>query len=77
MGKMKIGMGLMVFLMLWAVSQRSYAEPQEIRIGATVSATGKFATEVGPFKKLLAAWAEKINAQGGLYLKKSNAPYAG
>jgi branched-chain amino acid transport system substrate-binding protein len=45
---------------------------QEIRIGATVSASGKFATEVGPFKKLLTAWAEKINGQGGLYLKKQN-----
>ena len=71
--KMKIGMGLMISFIFCAVYQTAYAEPREIRIGATVSATGKFATEVGPFKKLLAAWAEKINEQGGLYLKKSNA----
>ncbi len=52
-GKMKIGMGLIIFLIFWAVFQTAYAESREIRIGATVSATGKFATEVGPFKKLL------------------------
>lgn len=66
-------MGLMISFIFCAVLQTAYAEPREIRIGTTVSATGKFATEVGPFKKLLEAWAEKINAQGGLCLKKSNA----
>ncbi len=64
MEKMKIGVGLIIFLMVWTVFQTAYAEPREIRIGATVSATGKFATEVGPFKKLLEAWAGKINEQG-------------
>jgi branched-chain amino acid transport system substrate-binding protein len=73
MRKMKNGMGLMISFIFCALLQTAYAEPREIRIGTTVSATGKFATEVGPFKKLLEAWAEKINAQGGLYLKKSNA----
>jgi branched-chain amino acid transport system substrate-binding protein len=69
---MKIRMGVMIFLLLGAAFQSAYADPREIRIGATVSATGKFAAEVGPFKKLLAAWAETINGPGGLYLKKSN-----
>jgi branched-chain amino acid transport system substrate-binding protein len=72
MGNKNIRMGLMAFLLISAISQGSNAKPQEIRIGATVSATGKFASEVGPFKNLLAAWAEKINGQGGLYLKKLN-----
>ncbi len=65
-------MGLLFFLLFFAVNQSAQAELREIRIGATVSATGKFATEVGPFKKLLTVWADKINGQGGLYLKKSN-----
>ncbi|MBA4393498.1 MAG: hypothetical protein C0407_08080 [Desulfobacca sp.] len=58
-------------LSLGWVPQPSYGNPLEIRVGATVSATGKFAMEVGPFKKILMAWAEKINQQGGLFLKKS------
>jgi len=37
-----------------------------LRIGATVSQTGHFATEVGPFKKLIAAWENSANANGGV-----------
>ena len=43
--------------------------PKEIRIGATVSMSGKFSTEVGPFKQLMDAYAAEINAQGGIYVK--------
>jgi branched-chain amino acid transport system substrate-binding protein len=43
--------------------------PKEIRIGATVSMSGKFSTEVGPFKRLMDAYAAEINAQGGIYVK--------
>ncbi len=46
------------------------ADPQAIRIGATVSETGKFAVEVGPFRKLFEAWAETVNAGGGIFLKE-------
>jgi len=35
--------------------------PTEIKIGATVSMSGKFSTEVGPFKKLMEAYAAEIN----------------
>lgn len=38
----------------------------EIRIGLTVSETGHFSTEVGPFRKLVEAWADDINQKGGL-----------
>lgn len=44
---------------------------ESIRIGATVSASGHFASEVGPFKKLFEAWAARVNASGGILLKKS------
>lgn len=63
-----------IVLMAWIIGwnpSASYGNPTEFRIGATVSGTGKFAMEVGPFKRLLTAWAEKINEQGGLMLKKS------
>ncbi|MBI4768613.1 MAG: amino acid ABC transporter substrate-binding protein [Deltaproteobacteria bacterium] len=69
---MKIRIGLIIFLMCHLISFQAYADFREIRIGATVSASGKFATEVGPFKKLLAEWTVKINEQGGLLLRKSN-----
>lgn len=46
---------------------------REIKIGATVSMSGKFSTEIGPFKKLMDAWAAAINHRGGLYVKDENA----
>jgi len=62
-----------VLLFLLTASSALSAAPTEIRIGATVSETGKFATEVGPFSRLFTAWAELINAKGGLRLKKYGA----
>lgn len=38
----------------------------EVRIGATISQTGHFATEVGPFAGLLEAWATEANRAGGV-----------
>jgi len=70
--KLKIGFLLAVFLTGCLVPGFSYGNPNEIRIGATVSTSGKFAMEVGPFKKMLTAWADKINEQGGLVLKKGH-----
>lgn len=72
MGKIKIGFFLWTAWLLWCGPVPVYGESGEIRIGATVSATGKFAMEVGPFKKMLGAWADMINEQGGLSLKKDS-----
>ncbi|MCF8062968.1 MAG: amino acid ABC transporter substrate-binding protein [Deltaproteobacteria bacterium] len=56
------------FIMLLAgvmgVSTVIAAEP--LRIGATVSETGHFASEVGSFRALLEAWAETVNGEGGI-----------
>jgi branched-chain amino acid transport system substrate-binding protein len=41
-----------------------------IRVGVTVSVSGKFSTEVGPFQRLCKAWVDEVNRQGGIYLKK-------
>jgi branched-chain amino acid transport system substrate-binding protein len=44
--------------------------PDAIRVGATVSASGKFSTEIGPFQRLFQAWVDEVNRGGGIYLKK-------
>ena len=44
---------------------------KEVRIGATVSISGKFSTEIGPFKKLMEAYATIINSRGGIYVKSA------
>jgi branched-chain amino acid transport system substrate-binding protein len=56
---------------LWC-STATWSEdvPREIRIGATVSETGHFSSEIGPFRRLLNAWADIVNTKGGLMLKK-------
>jgi len=55
-------------------TKSTFAEsPKEIRIGATVSMSGKFSTEIGPFKKLMDAYATTINARGGIYVKSAGA----
>lgn len=49
-------------------------QAQELRIGATISQTGHFATEVGPFGNFLKAWVEELNTQGGIPLDKARLP---
>ena len=44
--------------------------PDAIRVGVTVSVSGKFSTEVGSFQRLCKAWVDEVNRQGGIYLKK-------
>lgn len=48
----------------------AFGNSGRIRIGATVSATGHFSTEVGPFRRLFRAWAAGVNQTGGIYLKE-------
>lgn len=65
---------ILVFCIMTVLPKCAYAEmPKEIRIGATVSMSGKFSTEVGPFKKLMEAYATTINRRGGIYLKSADA----
>jgi len=44
--------------------------PDAIHIGATVSQTGHFSSEIGPFKRLMNAWADLVNEQGGIMVKE-------
>src|SRR5262245_18451441 len=43
--------------------------PAAIVVGATVSVTGPFSSEVAPFKKMMETWAEMVNAKGGIFFK--------
>ena len=46
------------------------AGPDAIHIGATVSQTGHFSSEVGPFKRLMTSWADLVNDQGGIMVEE-------
>ena len=50
------------------------AAQESILVGASLSMSGPFAEEVGPFKKLMDTWAEMINAKGGIKLGNRNVP---
>jgi branched-chain amino acid transport system substrate-binding protein len=45
-----------------------------VRVGVTVSETGRFATEVGPFRALLRAWSETVREKGGLLVGGERRP---
>lgn len=57
----------------WAILA-GLGQAQEVRIGATISQTGHFATEVGPFGDFLRAWVEELNSQGGIPLASKRLP---
>lgn len=59
---------------VFLISATSMAEdiPKEILIGATVSQSGHFSSEIGPFERLMKAWADIVNADGGIMVKSYN-----
>ena len=60
-----------LFLGIFIFFADSHAQtPDVIRVGVTVSVSGKFSTEVGPFQRLCKAWVDEVNSQGGIYLRK-------
>jgi branched-chain amino acid transport system substrate-binding protein len=60
-------------IVLVSANTANAAPPKEIRIGATISMSGKFSTEIGPFKKLMEAYAAAVNHRGGIYVKTADA----
>jgi branched-chain amino acid transport system substrate-binding protein len=48
----------------------TWAEPKEIKIGATIALSGRFKGLVGNFDKLGNEWAGLINERGGIYVKE-------
>lgn len=63
---------MLVVFFLGAIFLSSPAAAQgkkEIVIGGTISETGRFASDVKPWPKLMNTWAEMINERGGLWVK--------
>ena len=61
-----------LFFLLGIVSFPNEAVAQkkkEILIGGTISETGRFASDVKPWPKLMNTWAEMIKERGGLWVK--------
>ncbi|MFN3535751.1 MAG: ABC transporter substrate-binding protein, partial [Desulfatiglandales bacterium] len=44
------------------------AEEAIFRVGMTISMSGPFSQEVGPFKDLVKTWQKRINQRGGMYI---------
>ena len=61
---------LVVLTAFFPASLRAADVPDAIVIGATVSQSGHFSSEVGPFKQLMEAWAASVNKKGGIKLAK-------
>jgi branched-chain amino acid transport system substrate-binding protein len=61
---------LMLVTIILLPEENHSAPAGAIRVGATVSATGKYATEVGPFQRLFETWIADVNDRGGIYLKQ-------
>jgi len=63
-----------LFFCLLARPSASLAQetPTEIRIGGTISESGIYQAIGGPFGKLGQAWADRVNARGGIFLKQYN-----
>jgi branched-chain amino acid transport system substrate-binding protein len=58
-----------LILLLAGVSWAQPKVPEAILIGGTIAQSGPMSAEVGPFKKMMDAWAEMVNGKGGLFVK--------
>lgn len=62
----------LVAVLLLGMPEGARSAPKAIHIGATVSQTGHFSSEIGPFKRLMNVWVDLVNEQGGIMLKEYN-----
>jgi branched-chain amino acid transport system substrate-binding protein len=69
MGRKLLFLGVCLSVLLFVAGPVS-ATPEVIHIGATVSQSGHFSSEIGPFERLMNAWADIVNAEGGIMLKE-------
>jgi len=69
-----IGMGMLLVVLLLGSSESPALAKDAVLIGGTISETGAFNTDVGPFRKLMEAWAEMINERGGLPVEGKKLP---
>lgn len=60
-----VGLILLLAGVLWAQPK----VPEAILIGGTIAQSGPMSAEVGPFKRIMDAWADMVNDRGGLFVK--------
>ena len=58
-----------LILLLTSVPWAQPKMPEAILIGGTIAQSGPMSAEVGPFKKMMDAWADMVNEKGGLFVK--------
>jgi branched-chain amino acid transport system substrate-binding protein len=58
-----------LILLLASVPWAQPKMPEAILIGGTIAQSGPMSAEVGPFKKMMDAWADMVNEKGGLFVK--------
>jgi branched-chain amino acid transport system substrate-binding protein len=63
---------ILVVACILALNPAGVMAKDAIVIGGTVAQTGRFASDVKPWPELMNAWAEMINAKGGLMVKGLN-----
>ena len=64
---------VLVSLSLASAASVSLAQakvPPAILVGATISLTGPFSSEVAPLRKMMETWAQMVNAKGGILLEQ-------
>ncbi|MEE8396803.1 MAG: ABC transporter substrate-binding protein, partial [bacterium] len=64
------GLALLVGMLTMLPPSDAKASGHEIVIGGTIAQSGRLAGIVRPFPKLFKAWADQVNARGGIYLSK-------
>ena len=67
---MVIGSVLGVFLLLFCLAGVSEAAPKKIKVSGVISLTGKMAGQGVQLKEAYEILVEKVNAEGGIYVKK-------
>jgi branched-chain amino acid transport system substrate-binding protein len=73
MGKRRFALILAIVAFFGAVHGSMAQEKKEIVVGMTLCLTGRFATDVGTFDRMVKAWENYVNTkQGGLYVKSYN-----
>jgi branched-chain amino acid transport system substrate-binding protein len=67
-----IFLGLSLTVLVAVMPNTAICASKNIHIGATVSQSGHFSSEIGPFKRLMNAWADMVNDQGGIMVREHN-----
>lgn len=63
---------VLLILSIFILTPKTWASEEAFKIGATVSMSGPFSQEVGPFANLFKAWEKRVNKEGGIRVGSQN-----